>query len=213
MTVDFTTDDWSFRLDGAEKMPEEDKPRCMIEMLPYVSSPEKWEQYCDEFVYEADKAVRAWIEKMMDNPSWKQPNPRNRRYTAGMIFEQAFGRKWTDSDNKYGTRWSKILQYYSSKIQKEASINGKKYTKNVYTISVSRFKRVAPFSLKLRLEWMANRGILPNNSNMRLPRDTLKPGHARNKRTDANMERRRQQARDRFNERYNKKRYRGKKEV
>lgn len=202
MKVDFTTDDWSFRLDGSEDLPEEDKPAGMVEMIPYISTPDRWEQYTDKFVYEADKAIRAWIEKMMENRSWTVGPGRNRRYMLSMIYEQAFGKPWSDDCNKYAMRLARIASYYSSKIQKGGSLNGRLRSKTIYTISPKRFRKNPPYSLKLRLEWFADQGILPDNRNMALPKDDLKPGHARNPRTDANMEKRRQQAKERYNERY-----------
>lgn len=206
MKVDFTTDDWSFRLDGADELTEDQKPQGIIEMIPYISTPDRWEQYTDPFIYEADKAVREWIDKMCENKSWVNGTGRNRRYTLSMIYEQAFGKKWTNECNKFVNKLSSIARYYSSKIQKNSSINGKNYSKNTYTISPNRYHKHPPYSLKLRLEWFADHGIMPNNQNMALPKDDLKPGHARNPRTDANMEKRREQARERYNERYNRNR-------
>ena len=206
MTVDFTTDDWSFRLNGTDELAEDQKPKGIIEMIPYISTPDRWEQYTDPFVYEADKAIRNWIGKMCENKSWVNGTGRNRRYTLSMIYEQAFGRQWTSECNRFVTKLSRIARYYSSKIQKNSSINGKNYSKTTYTISPNRYRKHPPYSLKLRLEWFADHGIMPNNRNMELPKDDLKPGHARNPRTDANMEKRREQARERYNERYNRNR-------
>lgn len=62
-----------------------------------------------------------------------------------------------------------------------------------------------PYSLKLRLEWLGEKGDIPTWSNMAVPKDDLEPGHARNYKTEKNMERRREQARARYNERYNRK--------
>lgn len=213
MKVDFTSDDWSFRLDGVDELAEEEKPKGMIEMIPYISTPDRWEQYTDPFVYEADAAIRNWIGKMCENKSWVNGSGRNRRYTLGMIYEQAFGRQWTNGCNKFSNKLARIARYYSSKVQKNSSINGKNYSKTTYTISPNRFHKQPPYSLKLRLEWFADHGILPDNRNMELPKDDLKPGHARNPRTNANMERRSREAKDRFNERYNSKRDRRKERV
>ena len=65
-------------------------------------------------------------------------------------------------------------------------------------------KKQKPYSLKLRLEMYREQGIIPSVNNMKIPHDKMlcKPGHAINARTNANMEKRSQLARERYNERY-----------
>lgn len=170
------------------------------DMLPYVGEPDRWEQFTDQQTYELDSLVREWIEIMSANPSWKK-SYRNRRYTMSMVIEQLFGRQYDQAeDQKRVMRLSKILSYYSTKVQNGGSINGKSYSKTIYTISPGRLKK-PPYSLKLRLEWLAERGEIPTHRNMSLPKDDLKPGHARNPKTNENMEKRREQARQRYRDR------------
>ena len=138
---------------------------------------------------------------MSKNSTWKQSKNR-RRYTMSMVFEQIYGRKYDRyQDCRITNQFAKVLAYYSSKIQKSGSIMNKNYSKTIYTISPKRIKK-PPYSLKLRVEWLAEQGLIPNGNNMQLPKDDLKPGHARNPRTDENMRKRREEARRIYEERY-----------
>jgi hypothetical protein len=197
--VDFTTDDWVFNLDGKPKK-EDLEPAVQV---PYLANPKAWRQYTDDTLYEIDVLVRKWIAKCMEDGKWAR-SYRMRRYTFSMAFEQIYGRKYDQSkDAGIINRMSRVLAYYSSKIQKGGFINGKQKSKTIYTISPRRLKR-PPYSLRLRLEWLGEQGDIPTPFNMRLPKDNLGPGHARNPRTEANMERRREDARARYRNRKGK---------
>jgi len=196
-----TGDDWTFDLSGAPEKPE---PAVDPYAMPWVTDYRAWEQYQNPVVYEVDCLIRGWVEACSRNAEWAR-SYKKRRYTMGMVMEQAFGRKWDHKeDSKRVHVIKKVLSYYSSRIQKEAYIGGKHVRKTVYTVAPSRLKK-PPYSLRLRLEWLAEKGEVPTPRNMRLPEDDLEIGHARNPRTDANMERRREQAREKYNKRYNRK--------
>lgn len=201
MPDSITTDsDWSFDLTGGVG----EKPEIATDemAMPWVANPMAWAQYSNKWVYEADCIVRALIESQMENPTWCR-TVRMRRYTLGMVVEIAYGRPYDCKvDAKLAGPLAKVLAYYSSRVQTCGSINGKTYSKRIYTLSPKRFRRRPAYSLRLRLELMSKEGILPDRYNMRLPLDNLTAGHARNPRTDANMERRREESRRRYNERY-----------
>jgi hypothetical protein len=123
------------------------------------------------------------------------------------MFEQLYGRKASQKNKGDITRLrrlTKVLAYYSTKIQKAGMIRGKNYTKTVYTLSLKLYKKRPPYSLRLRLQWLTDQGIMPTWHNMQLPKDDLKPGHARNPKTDENMRIRRERAKQRYNEKYHK---------
>lgn len=196
-----TTSDggWTFQFGG--KAPEPELPEGSEEKLPYLASAERWEQYNNEVIYSIDSLVRQWIEVMGKSKAWRN-SAKMRRYTMAMVFEQIYGRKYDPyTDAKIVRPFTSILAYYSTRVQKSGYINGKTYTKTIYTISPKRLEK-PPYSLKLRLEWLSERGELPTWRGMALPKDDLKPGHARNPKTEANMERRREAGRARYNERY-----------
>lgn len=196
--MDFTTDDWSFCFDD----PVEVKLGTDPEILPYISSPEAWRQYNDDRVYEADKLTREWIAVLSKSNKWKASKGM-RRYTFSMIFGQIMGRPYDcKRDAKMTNAFSRVFAYYSSRVQKQGVIAGKAYTKTIYTISPARLRK-PPYSLRLRLEWMADQGMIPDSRNMALPKD-LKPGHARNPKTEENMRRRREEGRKRYAGRYGK---------
>lgn len=187
--------DWRFDF-GDPKPPEIKNP----EILPYLGEPDRWTQYTDDMTYEMDCLVRKWIEESSKSPTWKN-SYKNRRYTMSMVIEQIYGRPYDQAeDQKRVLKLSRILAYYSTRVQNGGSIKGKMYSKTIYTISPSRFRK-APYSLRLRLEWLAERGEVPTHRNMALPKDDLKPGHARNPRTERNMEKRREQAKQRYRDR------------
>lgn len=180
------------------------------EIASYLSGPGKWENYSDMVVYELDSLVRKFLESKLDDKQWTgQGSHFYRKYTCGLMFEQIYGHpcKLDDHDERVRLqRLSKVLAYYSTRIQKNGSIRGKNYSKSIYTLSLQRYKKVPPYSLRLRVEWLAEQGKLPTWHNMKLPKDDLKAGHARNPRTNENMRRRRERAREEYYERYKRNR-------
>lgn len=169
----------------------------------FLADPELWANWEDQRLYDAEVAIRGWIERMSENPKWARTNARCRRYTFSMVFELITGEKYDQKRHmKYVHTWTMVLSYYSSRVQKGGSINGRPYTKTIYNLSPKRLSR-PPLSLRLRFEWLAERGVKPTEANMHNPQnDLLRPGHARNPRTDERMRQRREEARARYNERY-----------
>lgn len=201
--VDFNDDNWEFDLTGKEEVDTE--PAVEANVISVVGDAKRWEQYCDMDLYEFESKLRKWMEAMTATPGWKNDKRGwNRRFTFGMLWPYLYGRPYDSKvDGKKGnSKLAKVVAYYSSRIQKEGSIRGKHYTKKIYTLSPRRAKRNPPYSLRLRLEYFRENGIIPTRRNMALPKDNLEEGHARNPRTDANMERRREKMRKIYNERY-----------
>lgn len=196
-----TADGWVFDLTAPEKS-DVPKPQPLDDrMLPVLSDPAKWRNYSNDILYEGEKALRHLIAKLGENSTWHN-QARRRRYTFSMLFEMMFGRPYDQKkDARMVVPLTRVMAYYSSRIQKTGYVNGKWRDKTSYTISPKRLKR-PPYSLRLRMEWLAEQGLVPNGKNMQLPKDNLRPGHARNKRTDANMQRRSEEAKRRYNERY-----------
>lgn len=195
--MDFSTSDWSFSL--------EERPDVNLkidgDILPYITSADAWKQYNNPVIYEADKLTREWLEILSKNTKWCRTQSM-RKYTFRQIFEQLHGRPYdVKKDAKITNAYAKVFTYYSSRVLKHGTeIDGKHYTKPVYVISPKRLK-CAPYSLKLRLEWLAERDQIPSWKNMKLPVD-MPQGTARNPKTAENMERRQRLAKDRYNERY-----------
>lgn len=189
--------DWSFSFaDPTTKPVLPDEPNMATN---YLAGPGKWDNYSDPVTYECDSLLRQFLASKQNDAQWTQPNPRWRRFTTGMMFEILFGRKYDPkTDYRYGFRLSKIMAYYSTRAIKEGSIHGKRYKKTIYTLSLKRYAKLAPYSLKLRVEWLAEQGKLPTWQNMKLPKDDLVAGHARNKVVDENMKRRSDRAKERY---------------
>lgn len=173
----------------------------------WICEPEAWSQYNDETIYQCDKLVRAWIEDMSHNTEWKK-KPKLRKYTFGMLFEMIYGRKYNvKEDAKYSRKLVKIFSYYSTKIQKHYYNPETKKTKSekaCYTI-MTNINKKPPYSIKLRVEWLQENNMNLSARTLKLPKDDLIPGHARNPKTEQNMEKRRELARKRYND-YVKKR-------
>lgn len=196
-----TNDGWVFNFEEPMKKPELPSEPNMA--TNYLAGPGKWDNYSDPVTYECDSLLRQFFESKESDPQWTQQQPKWRRFTTGMMFEILFGRKYDPkADYQYGFRLSKVMAYYSTRSQKEGSIRGKRYKKTIYTLSLKRYHKCPPYSLRLRVEWLSEQGKLPTYQNMRLPKDDLKPGHARNPRTDENMEKRRERAKERYRDRY-----------
>lgn len=167
--------------------------------VPYLSSEKAWDNYSDPLVYEVDKRLREWIKEM--RPVWKTKRGQglDRRFQFSTLME-IIGIEVDSEIRKNYQKIARIFAYYSSKVSKQTRIDGVK-KKGVYTISPSRVDR-QPYSLKLRME---EYGSEMDGKQFRLPEDDLEPGHARNPRTDANMQRRAEEGRRRMNE-YKRKR-------
>lgn len=213
-----TTDDgsWEFSFDSTPEIPDlpvHDPHEQQGPVFPgYLEGAGKWENYSDNVVYELESLLRKWFESKVDTEQWKKDKRGYwRRFTCGMMYEQLYGHK-ADMDDKDDRtklrRLPKLLSYYSSKIQKEGSVRGKKMTKSIYTLSPKLYRQRPPYNLKLRLLWLQEKGELPCWQNMKLPKDDLKPGEARNPKTNENMRIRRERAKQRYNERYNSNRKR-----
>lgn len=183
---------------------EDDEPELnLTDMMPkwaqpILTAPPYWENYSDELVYQADKRIREWIETM--KPTWKKQSRFKRRYPFKDLA-QILGIDKEVYQKKNFNKISKVFAYYSTKYAKEAKINGI-HKKNVYTISPARLK-LQPYSLKLRLEQMEGEGTWRN---FQLPKDDLEKGHARFPRTEANMQKRSEEAKRKYNEYQQKRR-------
>ena len=197
-----TGDNWSFSLDGSHY--KSDPPTLETSLAALIDSPDRWEQYNDKLLYDVEVSLRNWMTAMLADANWKKSWKR-RRYTAGMAFERLYGRPWDNDssiDHKVIQRLSRLLNYYSSKIIKESSINGKKIKKTIYVLSYKKLSK-RPYGLKLRLEWMNEQGIIPCRKSMDIPKRHPVPW-AENRGTRKNQEARSRRAKDRYNERYNR---------
>lgn len=194
MTKVSLTDDGSFEpfnLNDSISKDFTEKQKAPDWAVPYLSTQAAWANYTDPLVYEVDKRMREWLRSMKNK--WTRKG-NDRRYTLSTLIDILGIEVQVRKDQNY-QKISRIFAYYSTKIQKQTTINGIKY-KNVYTVSAARLKR-PPYSLKLRIEEFDG----PKDwRSLRLPKDNLGPGEARNPRTTANMERRSEEARRRANE-------------
>ena len=197
-----TTSDGGWVFSFADPVEKPELPSGPNMATNYLAGAGKWENYSDLMLYDAECRLRDFFESKRDDKQFNSPKGTYRKFTVKMMFEILYGKPYTSSDQKIANRLSTLMAYYSTKIQKEGTIRGKRHKKKVYTLSFKRYSMVKPYSLRLRLEWLGQRGELPTWRNMMLPKDDLDAGHARNPKTDRNMEKRRERAKRIYNERY-----------
>ena len=171
--------------------------------MAFLSDPEMWKNWEDVELAKAEEMLRDWIERMCEVPSWRSTRSKKRRYTFSMLFELVTGERYEQRKHARHIRmWTTLFRYYSSRIQNAASIDGKMYTKTIYVISPKRLER-PPYSLRLRIPWLVEHGMAIDQRTMTNPQsDVLRPGHARNPRTEESMRRRHEEMKRRYNERY-----------
>jgi len=195
-------DDWEFYF-------EEPKQPVQLNTDPHVSTnylegAGKWENYSDAKLYELECLLRAFLQDKKENDYKWMHQAKWRRYTTRMMFEILYGVTWSSEEYGIGVLYklAKLLGYYSTRIIKGGTtIRGKSTKKKVFCLSAKRLEN-PPYSLKLRLEWLAERGEIPCWQNMKLPKD-LEAGHARNPKTEARMQERSAKARARWREQQN----------
>lgn len=172
------------------------------QITPYLADPAVWKNYEDDDLYRADSLVRDWIAKMSESSGWRHKRLR-RRYTFSQLWKLIYGYDYDQKKHAKKLRMHvNLFNYYSSRVQKSAMIEGKLVTKTVYTISPGRLRK-PPYSLRLRIEWMQEKGMQIDQRAFRDPRkELIRAGRARNPRTDANMRKRSEEARKRYAERY-----------
>jgi len=170
------------------------------EVIPFINDPKAWDQYHNETLYQAEVALREWMTEMSKDKKWAGYH-RNRRYIFSQLFEILFGRPYENSDARYIRQLTDLFAYYSTKIQTGFWDRERQKTrsKTLYTLSPNRLHR-PPYGLKLRMEYFAENGVTMTEGNMRLYGRDLRPGHARNPRTNAKMEKRSEQKREAMRE-------------
>ena len=176
------------------------KDKINYDVVPYIADPKAWEQYSDGALYDAEVRLREWLQEMSAIPTFKRKRSA-RTYKFSQVFEILFGRPYVQkTDGRYSTKLSKLFRYYCSSTAKNYydRETGKTQSKTSFCFSPARLKN-PPYSLKLRLEWLAEQGILPNAMNMKIPKD-LGIGHARNPMTEEHREQMREAGRQRYNE-------------
>lgn len=200
--VDSIPDEGFDLLAGGEERKKTEMKPITGQIAAMLGDPKVWENYENHELADAEEALRSWIEEMSRLPKWRTTNAKCRRYTFSMLFELVTGEKYVHSRHAGKTRmWANLFRYYSSRVQKSASINGKQYNKTVYVISPQRLKK-PPFSVRLRIPWLAEHDIAIDARTIYGPlNDDIKPGHARNPRTEENMRRRREEGRKRYERR------------
>lgn len=188
-----------FDLSGEEKI-ETGDDFISNAVLPYIVDKKAWDNYTDDVIYDADKRIRAWMEEMSKDSKWVH-STKLRRYRYTQLFRILYGREYdTKKDAGYTYKLRRVFAYYSTSIRTAAKDDdGKWVAKPAFVISSSRLKN-PPYSLRLRFEKFADEGIIPDSYNMAVPKDNLATGHARNPKTDAAMQKRREQKRERYNE-------------
>lgn len=169
---------------------------------PFLANQKAWDQYHNEYLYQVEKKLRAFIEEASKNPSWKKAV--NRTFMYSQLFELVMGRPYgsDEDDPKYTSLISRVFAYYSIKVTANYYDRKTKRqrSKTGYRLSATRLNN-PPWSLKLRLEWFADNGIVPNGLNMKPEYKDLKKGHHRIPKCEDTMQKRREEGRRRYEQR------------
>lgn len=192
---------------------DEDKPvptretEWPVDIEPYLlmGSQEQWDDYSNMEAYEFEKRLRKFIETFKGNADKKG---KSRRFTYQQVYQRLFGEevRYGLSGHQHRTN-RRILAYYSSRVITDTNIKGHRH-RRVYVLSPTRLSQ-RPWGLRLRLEWFVANGVEVTPGRMRRAGERqLEAGHARNPRTEANMEARREKFRELYRARYNTPEYR-----
>lgn len=188
-----------FNLDDNPRTVEDGTEEIPIWVTAHLKD-KAWDQYCDPDIYDADKRIRKWAaESRKEIKSWTHIN-KYRKFAMYQMFEILYGRPYDgQKDSAFGGKFRNLMNYYASSIQKYTYDSKTDTCKNrhCYTLSPKRLSG-PPYSLKLRHEWLLENGRVPNHANMQLPRKHLEPGHSRNKKTEDNMRRRSEKAKEKY---------------
>ena len=169
----------------------------------YLTTQEQWDNYTNEEANEFELRLRGFLEYMKEHP--KYLSAQNRRFTYNMIWERLYGELPKDKKGYKSKTYRKILAYYSTRIMSDTNI-GKKRCKKVYVLSWKRLEK-RPWCIKNRIQWLIDHGESIEPGRLKVIHKELEHGHARNPRTEANMEKRRERARKAYNAKYNTKAY------
>lgn len=109
---------------------------------------ELWQNYCDDELYDLDKALRKYLAKQ----KWRRRRDGGFKTSASLVFTYLFGRKPTQSDTRLTRKLNQLLRYYATRCSKgHARVNNKQYVR-VYYFSKYASDNKRPYSLRLRME-------------------------------------------------------------
>lgn len=173
----FTTtnnDEWTFSF-------QDPKPVFDTEAVnagqTYLAAPGRWENYSDDELYEMEVLLRQFLETKKNG--WGTHSQAARKFTTNMMHQILYG---TPSPGRAcGTvrKLNRLMNHYATRVWKKhgTTVRGERVNGKIYMLSARRLEK-PPYSLRLRLEWMAEQGILPTWHNMQLS-EQLKPGETR----------------------------------
>lgn len=174
-----------------------------FEPYRYITTQEQWDNYTNEEANDFEMRLRGFLQYMKEHPKYRAAI--NRRFTYQMIYERLYGELPREKTGYKSNTYRKIISYYSTRVMSDTFI-GDKRCKRVYVLSYKRLEK-RPWCIKNRIQWLLEHGESIDQGKLRLIKKQLQVGHARNPRTEANMEKRRERARKAYNAKYNTKAY------
>lgn len=106
-----------------------------------------WLNYCNDDLYNLDKAVRIVINKTR----WSRKTKGYMKTAVPLMFMQIFGRRAEDRDSHVCKMMHRILEYYCTSFTGTTKIAGQRFNR-VYYFSKYACRSKRPMSLRLRLE-------------------------------------------------------------
>ena len=169
-----TNDGWSFSFEDPKPVLDTSTPNIG---QPYLAGADRWKNYSDQELYEIECLLRQFLETKRNG--WGSPRSSDRKFTAKMMYEILYGEPAPADAYATIRKLNRVMNHYATRVYKKrnTTIHGVRVRSNVYMLSALRLDK-PPFSLRLRLEWMAEQGIMPTYENMQLS-EKLQPGQTR----------------------------------
>ena len=112
-----------------------------------LSDVDVWINYCNDDLYELDRAVRAFIKKSR----WTRETKGSMKTSVPLTFLAIFGRKPTAKDSYTCMIMHRLMRYYCTSYTGTSKISGQRFN-HVYHFSKYACVSKRALSLRLRLE-------------------------------------------------------------
>lgn len=154
----------------------------------FICSKKEWNNYSNEYVYILEKQFREWFRWKLENDERFVKNWRARVYQYKNIITEVLGREYDQKiDQKYDYVGTRVIANYCDRLTKSVWSDEKKkwINKTGYHLSISRFKKARPFSLRVQEEELLEKGEIPDSENVKLVNVSIQEKYNNNKKRPA----------------------------
>jgi hypothetical protein len=118
-----------------------------LEIPHQLTDVDLWLNYCNDDLYNLDKAVREVIKKTR----WTRMTKGKMKTAVPLVFAQIFGRHTEAKDSRVCLMLHRLLVYYCTSYTGVSKISGVRFNR-VYHFSKHAMRSRRPMSLRLRME-------------------------------------------------------------